>query len=112
MDQVTSQKIPALPRPKERTLLARPDLPGSGPHDVTAPGTFETADRLARATVARFTQGISPYAQGSALYDWAAHLARSPGRLTELWLEAVGSLARLGRFALGAAEQEAPEPPF
>src|SRR5665811_2401599 len=73
---------------------------------------FETADRVARATIARFTQGVSPYAQSSALYDWAAHLARSPGRQTELWLEAVGLLARLGRFGLETAAQTAPEPPF
>jgi poly[(R)-3-hydroxyalkanoate] polymerase subunit PhaC len=113
MDHITAPPIPALlPRPKARTLLAQRDLPGGGPHDVSAPGTFETADRLARATVARFTQGVSPYAESSAVYDWIAHLARAPGRQTELWLEAVGSLARLGRFALETAAQGAPEPPF
>jgi poly[(R)-3-hydroxyalkanoate] polymerase subunit PhaC len=112
MDQVTKPPAPALPRPTSRTLLARPELPGTGPHDEPAPGSFETADRLARATVARFTQGVSPYAESSAWFDWAAHLARSPGRQTELWLEAIGSLARLGRFALGLGASETPEPPF
>ena len=112
MDQITSPPVQALPRPVERTLLAKPDLPGSGPRDETTSGSFETADRVARATIARFTQGVSPYAQSSALYDWAAHLARSPGRQTELWLEAVGLLARLGRFGLETAAQTAPEPPF
>lgn len=112
MDQITSPPLPALPHPEKRTLLAHRELPGSGPHDLPAPGTFETADRLARATVARFTQGISPYAESSAVYDWMAHLARAPGRQTELWLEAMGSLAKLGRFALETAARQEPEPPF
>ena len=67
---------------------------------------------MARATVARFTQGISPYAEASAWYDWAAHLSRSPGRLTELWLEAVRSAARLSRFAVETAAQQPAEAPF
>ncbi|WP_193427424.1 PHA/PHB synthase family protein [Methyloceanibacter superfactus] len=76
--------------------------------------SFEAADRLARATIARFTQGVSPHSQLAAWFDWASHLGRSPGRQMELWLEAVGSLARLGRFALeaGAQNQTTPEPPF
>ncbi|MEZ5875812.1 MAG: alpha/beta fold hydrolase [Hyphomicrobiales bacterium] len=85
---------------------------GSGLRADGGVPSFETADRLARATIARFTQGVSPYAEASAWHDWAAHLLRSPGRLTELWLEAVGSTARLGRFMLETAVQQSAEPPF
>ena len=112
MDQITSQPVPVLPRPESRTALAKPDEPGRGPREVSPSGSFETADRLARALVARFTQGVSPHAEITAWYDWAAHLARSPGRLTELWLEGVSTAARLGRFALGTAVQKNPLPPF
>jgi polyhydroxyalkanoate synthase len=93
--------------------------PPAQPADAAADGarttpSFEAADRLARATIARFTQGVSPHSQLAAWFDWASHLGRSPGRQMELWLEAVGSMARLGRFALeaGAHNQKAPEPPF
>ena len=112
MDQITAPPIPALPRPVPRRALPKPEVPGSGPPDGSRATSFETADRLARATVARFTQGVSPHAEITAWYDWAAHLARSPGRQTELWLDAVGALAKLGRFALESAGQNEPEPPF
>jgi polyhydroxyalkanoate synthase len=75
-------------------------------------GSFQTTDRLARAFVARFTQGVSPHAQITAWYDWAAHVSRSPGRLTELWLEGVSMAARLGRFAFESAVQKNATPPF
>jgi polyhydroxyalkanoate synthase len=80
--------------------------------DIVAQHSFETADRVAHATVARFTQGVSPYAQSSAWYDWSAHLARSPGRLTELWLEGVSITARLGRFMFESVVHENAAPPF
>ena len=74
--------------------------------------SFETVDRVARALVARVTQGVSPYAQATAWYDWVAHLARAPGRQTELFLEAMRSAAQLGRFALEAAAGASPKAPF
>ncbi|GIL02793.1 MAG: poly-beta-hydroxybutyrate polymerase [Alphaproteobacteria bacterium] len=75
--------------------------------------SFETLDRVGAAITARFTQGISPYAQFAAWFDWTAHLAGAPGRMTELWLEAVTAQARLARFAAqhpgdGAAPPFAP----
>jgi len=109
MDQIPSPPIASEVRPPASE--AKPQPPRSVRDEERTP-SFETADRVARATVARFTQGISPYAEASAWYDWAAHLSRSPGRLTELWLEAVRSAARLGRFALTAGAQNGAEPPF
>lgn len=80
--------------------------------DRSSQFSFGTVDRLARATLARFTQGVSPYAQASAWYDWAVHLAYSPGRQAELWLETVSSLAKLGHYGFQVLAQEHPEPPF
>lgn len=89
-------------------------LPSQAPvrEDRPSPFTFGTADRLARATLARFTQGVSPYAQASAWFDWAAHLVYSPGRQAELWLEAVASVAKLNRYSLQLLAEQEPEPPF
>ncbi len=105
MDQITSPPVPTRSRPPAQPA----DAVDGGAR--TTP-SFEAADRLARATIARFTQGVSPHSQLSAWFDWASHLGRSPGRQMELWLEAVGSMARLGRFALEAGAQKTPEPPF
>ncbi len=74
--------------------------------------SFETVDRLARATMARFTQGVSPHAEFAAWFDWASHLLRAPGRQMELWLQAVNSGARLARFALDVVTKSSPEVPF
>ena len=111
MDQITPPSPPP-PQAPERKIAPKPETHGGTQHERRTTGSFETADRLARATIARFTQGVSPHAEHSAWFDWASHLARSPGRQMELWLEAVGSAARLGRFALEAAAQKTPEPPF
>jgi polyhydroxyalkanoate synthase len=94
-------------------------LPSSGP---TSPGakasaddrlgapSFETLDRLGRATTARLTQGISPHALYAAWFDWASHLANAPGRLIELGLEAVNLGARFARFATHSLSEDVKRP--
>ena len=75
--------------------------------------TFETIDRLARATLARFTQGASPHAEFAAWFEWASHIARAPGRQMELGILALNASARLARFLLNSATKEmADEKPF
>lgn len=41
-------------------------------------------DRIARASLARATHGLSPMSLAAAWLDWAGHLAASPGK--QLWL--------------------------
>ncbi|MGJ0507859.1 MAG: PHA/PHB synthase family protein [Methylocystis sp.] len=76
------------------------------------PQSFETVDRVAQATAARFTHGISPHAQLSAWIDWAAHLAQSPGRQMELAAEAYAATARLAHFGLHNLVSDRAERPF
>jgi polyhydroxyalkanoate synthase len=97
-----------------RPLAVAPDSahPDATPHPRGggAPLSFDTLDRLGRATTARFTQGISPHAVSNAWFDWASHLAEAPGRLMELWLEGAKAGAKLARFALGGAGRQEPVP--
>ena len=74
--------------------------------------SFETLDRVARATIARLTQGVSPLAQMTGWLDWTAHLARAPGRQIELLLEASNSCLSLIRFAANSFVNRAAERPF
>ena len=46
-------------------------------------------DHLVHALAARRTGGLSPVALGQVWWDWAAHLATSPGRQAELAASAV-----------------------
>ena len=57
-------------------------------------------DRLVHASVARRTGGLSPIAMGQVWWDWAAHLATSPGRQMELAVDAGLRAASLVNSAL------------
>ncbi len=52
-------------------------------------------DRMIHANVARRTGGLSPIALGQVWWDWAAHLAASPGRQMELTASAAMKAAKL-----------------
>ncbi|WP_415184830.1 PHA/PHB synthase family protein [Phaeovulum sp.] len=56
-----------------------------------------TIDRLAHANVAKYTGGLSPIALGQVWWDWAAHLATSPGRQMELAAIAGVNAAKLSQ---------------
>jgi polyhydroxyalkanoate synthase len=65
--------------------------------------SFQTLNHVARAMTARVTQGISPYAQYTAWYDWLSHLLRAPGRQMELSLQAFVYASRLYGLTTGQA---------
>jgi polyhydroxyalkanoate synthase len=68
---------------------------------VTALG--EITDRSLHAAVARFTLGLSPAALAEAYFDWAAHLAVSPGKQLQLAEKAARKTARFMRYATACA---------
>lgn len=60
----------------------------------------EIMDRAARATLGRATAGISPAALAAAYFDWATHLAFSPGKQLQLARKAWEKYARFMSYAV------------
>ncbi|THD74114.1 alpha/beta fold hydrolase [Thalassobius vesicularis] len=72
---------------------------------------YETFDRAVRASMARMTAGLSPYAAAVAWADWIAHLATAPGRQLEMIEQAQKNALRLTTYLTGQTHASA-EPPF
>lgn len=55
----------------------------------------DITDRSLHATIARFTNGLSPAALAHAYLDWATHLAYAPGKQLQLVDKAIRKFVRL-----------------
>jgi polyhydroxyalkanoate synthase len=91
-----NEELPCMTQPLAKAASAATVEPA---HWVNPP-SFETLDHVARALMARATQGVSPQAQAAAWFDWASHLSRAPGRQLELAWLASAHAARLTRLAI------------
>jgi polyhydroxyalkanoate synthase len=100
-----------LAEPAERTRLAARAAAEEPASDISVP-SFENWNRVVRATAARMTQGLSPNAQTAAWFDWASHLARSPGRQVELGIAAAQIATLYSRFVAETLTGANPPPPF
>ncbi|MFN3348284.1 PHA/PHB synthase family protein [Pseudorhodoplanes sp.] len=104
--------VTSLPAAKPaRDVLAQREAPAAAP-DVLSVPSFENWNRVLRATAARMTQGLSPYAQAAAWFDWASHLARAPGRQVELGIAAAQLGVLYTRFVAQSLAGAKPPPPF
>jgi polyhydroxyalkanoate synthase len=65
---------------------------------------------VARAGIARLTGGLAPSALAGAYFDWAVHLAASPGKQYELAAQAIDAAADIAAFAAGCARGAASDP--
>ena len=65
----------------------------------------EIVDRSLHALASRFTAGLSPSALAGAYWDWALHLALSPGKQFQLIEKAAKKSARLAHYAAHCAAQ-------
>jgi polyhydroxyalkanoate synthase len=70
----------------------------------------DVVDRSVHAALARFTLGLSPAALAESYFNWATHLAASPGKQMQLIQKAARKVARLTRHAGECACGRAPEP--
>ena len=60
----------------------------------------DVMDRSLTAALARLTGGLSPAGLALAYWDWAMHLAFSPGKRMQLVDKAVRKSARLANYGL------------
>jgi polyhydroxyalkanoate synthase subunit PhaC len=65
----------------------------------------DITDRSLHATMARFTFGLSPAALAKAYFDWAIHLAVSPGKQLQLVDKATRKTVRFANHAFRSASQ-------
>jgi polyhydroxyalkanoate synthase len=72
-------------------------------YSVTA--LADVADRSLHAALARYTGGLSPAALAQAYWDWASHLANSPGKQMQLVDKAARKAIRFGTYAYRCAAQ-------
>ena len=68
---------------------------------------FETLDRMAHASVAKATSGLSPSVLAEAWMDWATHLAVSPGKQLHLMEKALQNAQTVWMASLGIGKPEA-----
>jgi polyhydroxyalkanoate synthase len=111
-------RFPAAPPAEEKPGTAAPAAPQKAAHKapcqkilgsrfpepwpMTRDSYASTAlgdviDRSLHAAVSRLTAGLSPAALTEAYFDWAAHLATSPGKQAQLIDKAFRKTVRLGR---------------
>ena len=76
-----------------------------------AESPFRHLDRAYRALLGRAEGGLSAYSMGSAFFDWATHLALSPGRQMELAWKAVADSQKLLAWAAATLSGEHPGRP-
>jgi polyhydroxyalkanoate synthase len=69
--------------------------------DVEEPDRYstESLDRAAKAHLARFTVGVTPFGLSSTFFRWWVHLAGSPGKHAQLVEKAARKSAQLAVFA-------------
>src|SRR5271169_4805985 len=79
------------------------EIDGRDSYAVTA--VADIIDRSLHATIARFTLGLSPAALAKAYFDWATHLAVSPGKRLQLVDKAARKSVRFANYAFRSASQ-------
>jgi polyhydroxyalkanoate synthase len=68
---------------------------------------FEALDRMAHASVAKATSGLSPSVLAEAWMDWATHLAVSPGKQLHLAEQALRNARTFWAESLGVSRPDA-----
>ena len=89
--------------PKAGGIAPSEEIDGRDSYAVTA--VADITDRSLHAAIARFTFGLSPAALAKAYFDWATHLAVSPGKRMQLVEKAGRKSIRFANYAFHSALQ-------
>jgi poly[(R)-3-hydroxyalkanoate] polymerase subunit PhaC len=89
--------------PKAGGIAPSEEIDGRDSYAVTA--VADITDRSLHAAIARFTFGLSPAALAKAYFDWATHLAVSPGKRMQLVEKAARKSIRFANYAIRSASQ-------
>ncbi len=81
------------------TIDQTPDLAGWPELPTTSHFTGQVLDQAFKSSLARLTSGITPAGIAKIWFDWAAHLALSPGKQMELIEKAGQQSIRLLQYA-------------
>jgi polyhydroxyalkanoate synthase subunit PhaC len=73
--------------------------PAAAGRNLPAWTSAQDIDRAVRAGIARLTAGLAPSALAGAFFDWAVHLAASPGKRLELVGQACAAAIENAAFA-------------
>ena len=84
--------------PKADSIVPVEETDVRDSYAVTA--VADIVDRSLHATIARFTLGLSPAALAKAYFDWATHLAVSPGKRMQLVDKAARKSMRFANYAI------------
>ena len=102
-------------KPSPRIVQFTPKPPPAPPSKDRDSYAFtalaDIIDRSLHAFVARFTAGLSPTALGGAYFDWAIHLAYSPGKQVQLVEKAARKGVRFANYAARCAIRGPQEEP-
>ncbi len=112
--KTTSQTAPRLVHQADQPTRPAAQVPAPSPDSAHRADAhpYQNLDKMARAIVARYSDGVSPYSVFQAWSDWALHLGRAPGRQIELAELAARNMVKLADFAANSAMGHQPDPPF
>lgn len=100
--------------PVKRTEITDSTRPGpAGPATDRAEGrqaVYDLMNKTAHATMAKATLGIAPTTLALSYFDWATHLATSPGKQLKLVEKAISKYSRLADFASHCLAEECAHP--
>ena len=94
--------------------VEEPPKAESGPlpsvQEQSPPTAFQLIDRMAHASLAQFTAGLSPVALLEAFFDWGVNLTFSPGKQLDLARQALDGAMNNAAFAAQCAVSSTSDP--
>jgi polyhydroxyalkanoate synthase subunit PhaC len=99
---VTNKKGAVARKGRRRAEGSRAGVPDAR-SQIPQESVFRIADREFHSALASLTLGLSPFSLAGAWFDWALHLAISPGKQYEIAAKSVDKGTALWRFMLECA---------